>query len=115
MGKHDNSADEFHPERDYFSRDTPLRGELGLQDLFDFQNPEQQGGRYFAGVGWLRGDDFHYGWIEFFGVSGTQMKIVAWAWESEANVPIAAGAIPEPSIPFLLIGAGGLLFRRRRC
>ncbi len=112
-GMHDNTADEIHPERDYFTRDNPFRGELGLQDLLVFQNPGQQGGRYFAGVGWRRGDDFHYGWIEFLGVSGIQMNVVAWAWESEPNTPILAGAIPEPSAVWLA-GAGALLFLRRR-
>lgn len=113
-GVHDNWADEVHPQRDYFVSDTPPRGELGWQVAPEFQNPGQQGGRNFAGVGWRRGEDFHYGWVEFDGVGGSQMKIVAWAWESEPNVPILAGAVPEPSVLLLLGAAGGLWMRRRR-
>ena len=113
-GVHENWADEVHPQRDYFTSDTPLGGELGLQGVPAYQNPGQQGGRYFCGVGWRQGDGFHYGWMELQGVGGTQMSILAWAWESTPNVPIAAGAIPEPSALLLLAGASVVLTSRRR-
>jgi hypothetical protein len=111
-GKYDDE-----PGEDYFVRsdDSVSLGELYLQNNPAYQNPGQQGGRKYVGVGWRRGDDYYFGWVKFAAASGLEMYIESWAWESEANKPIVAGAIPEPSV--LYLGASACvttLWRRRR-
>lgn len=61
--------------------------------------------------------EFHYGWVD---IANTLAKpwnyeIRGWAWESEPNKAILAGAVPEPSgLCLIIIGACGSLLRRRR-
>jgi len=58
----------------------------------------------------------HYGWmrIQFTGTSFSQPRaIVEYAFESTAGASIQAGVIPAPGA-LALVGAAGLLARRRR-
>lgn len=58
----------------------------------------------------------HYGWmrIQFTGTSFSQPRaIVEYAYESTAGASIQAGVIPAPGA-LALVGAAGLLARRRR-
>ena len=71
----------------------------------------------YVGVRFLAGGEVHYGWVEvevpFDGFPGGYIK--RYAWESEPNTPITAGALPEPSRTLLLLfGILPLLHRRRR-
>ncbi len=55
----------------------------------------------------------HYGWIKVVR-TGFELDALAWAYEDQPGVPIAAGAVPEPaSLSLLLIGGGALLRHRR--
>jgi len=58
-------------------------------------------------------DGLHYGWIEVVR-TGDALDALAWGYETEPGVPIAAG-VPEPgSLALLAFGAAGLASRRRR-
>ena len=70
---------------------------------------------YLMGVRFERDGALHYGWVEmtyrgFFGV-----WVNRWAYESEPDTAIVAGAIPEPSTTLLAFGLLLLIARRRRC
>ena len=59
------------------------------------------------------GSGYQYGWI---GVTRTveQLEAFAWGYETEAGVPIPAGAIPEPgTLAALALGAAAALTSRR--
>jgi hypothetical protein len=91
-------------------------------DLFDFGgggfNPafdwSSSGAIGFAGV---KLDD-HYGWIQIEISAPNTATIIDWAYETEPNVAIRAGDIPEPAagaltgLGLLALGAEGV--RRRR-
>jgi PEP-CTERM motif len=86
-------------------------------------NPATYGGTFFGRRAYLgmrielAPGEFHYGWVD---IANTLAKpwnyeIRGWAWESEPNKAILAGAVPEPSSLILVAaGACGLLVRRRR-
>ena len=68
----------------------------------------------YLGVRFDLGAGFQYGWI---GVvrTGFELDAFAWGYETDAGVPIAAGAVPEPSsLALLAFGAGAVTTRRRR-
>lgn len=69
----------------------------------------------FAGVEFEINGDTHYGWVRIsnFDLGG---NVLDWAYETRANTPILAGAVPEPSVWALLFGGGVLMvwFRRKR-
>lgn len=70
----------------------------------------------YVGLELERDGETRYGWIALgtpvlFGTH--TVDVYAWAYETEPGVPIAAGAIPEPSVALLLIVGGALLLRRR--
>lgn len=88
-------------------------------------NPSVGGffGDGYLGVSFNIEESTHYGWIEIShdrdGVRRSPddlyLYIHGWAWEAEADTPIIAGAIPEPSSAMLLIvGAGGMWFARQK-
>ncbi len=64
------------------------------------------------------GADYYYVWVDLtLEESGTSAIIHSWAYESNLNQGIQAGAIPEPTLPALLgaaVAAGAALRRRRR-
>lgn len=70
--------------------------------------------RTYIGVEFLIDSATHYGWIEVQGHWSYPYAMVwGWAYESTPGMPIAAGAIPEPTTLSLLgIGAAALLFRK---
>lgn len=73
----------------------------------------------FVGLKWdIGGGDFLYGYaaIDITGANygEVQVTLKSFAYESEANVGIEAGAVPEPgSLALLAAGAGAIAFRRR--
>ena len=107
-------------------RDNGGRTGFGLQTL-QFQNA-------FIGVEFQRNGNTHYGWIQYEGFGIAEFELLggpdgpitfigiptlggfidSWAYETEPNTAIIAGAIPEPSSFLLLcVGAGFLITRRR--
>jgi hypothetical protein len=66
--------------------------------------------------------NIHYGWVHYIGFSNPNVVsgrdpggfINSWAYESEPNTPIVAGAIPEPSSIILAFMSGTILLRRKR-
>jgi hypothetical protein len=75
----------------------------------------------YLGVSFEMQGETHYGWIrlshdlyapapDYF-----NLTIREWAWETESDTPIAAGAVPEPSSALLaLIGGVSVWFLRRQ-
>lgn len=64
------------------------------------------------------GDGLHYGWVNVVrdpdGTDPYALEALAWGYETEVGVPIAAG-IPEPgSLAVLAVGVAALASRRRR-
>ena len=71
------------------------------------------GGAAYLGVEFSLDDTLHYGWILIdneLGAGGGVIK--SFAYESEAGVPIVAGAIPEPSTSVLIGGGTALMLKR---
>jgi len=92
-------------------------GEFVCVGDFTAEPPDTGTGlRGYIGLEFFIGGETHYGWAEVeangFGSGGT---IFGWAYESEAGVPIEAGAVPEPStVLFLYLGGLTFWWRRRR-
>jgi len=70
-------------------------------------------------IGFRFGEEgaWNYGWLHINILGGWEGWVSGWAYETELNTPIGAGAIPEPASAVLL--AGGLALaaagaRRRR-
>jgi hypothetical protein len=74
--------------------------------------------RAYVGVHFEIEGQTHYGWIDLENATlggGAGFKAYGWAYETEPNTPIAAGAVPEPQVPvFLACGAFALSSRSRR-
>lgn len=75
----------------------------------------------FAGIRFVAGADFYYGWIEMTRLAGGSIRVDSWALESSSNTPIftadRGGAVPEPAsagIFALAAGAAGVRALRRR-
>ena len=59
---------------------------------------------------------FHYGWLDIQNNRANPWNYVihGWAWETNPDTPIAAGAIPEPSaVSIALLASLGFFVRRR--
>ncbi|MEO8351661.1 MAG: hypothetical protein ABI680_08015 [Chthoniobacteraceae bacterium] len=73
--------------------------------------------RAFAGFQFKIDDRSHYGWIDlgnlFIG-NGAGIAAYGWAYESEPNTSIVAGAVPEPGSGLLLLTFAGTLFGLRQ-
>lgn len=76
----------------------------------------------FAGIRFVDGADFYYGWIEMTRLAGGSIRVDSWALESSPNTSILTpsgpgGAVPEPAsagIFALAAGAAGVRALRRR-
>lgn len=76
----------------------------------------QPGDTGFVALSFAMDDGVHYGWIELRNSSGSgawNYDILAWGYETEAGVGIAAGAVPAPGA-LALLGCVGVAARRRR-
>jgi hypothetical protein len=73
--------------------------------------------RAYAGLQFKIGGQTHYAWadLENWALADVPIfQVHGWAYESEPNTPIAAGAVPEPSAVLLgLLGTGWLGGMRR--
>ncbi len=72
----------------------------------------------FVGLQWdIGGGDIRYGWarVDVTADNNGTATLYSFAYESTANVPITAGAVPEPtSLALLAAGGGALALSRRR-
>lgn len=69
--------------------------------------------RGFIGIDFELADGWHYGYFDIV-LSGDAAgaALLGWAYESQPGVPIAAGAVAEPSAcGLLMIGLGAILSR----
>ncbi|MDB4618516.1 hypothetical protein OAG53_02450, partial [Akkermansiaceae bacterium] len=71
---------------------------------FSISNPEPE----------LPFTDFYFGWIRIKEFSGAGGFFYEWAIETEPNVPIRAGQVPETSQGLLLLLAGVRAAMKRR-
>ena len=71
-------------------------------------------GRAPIGVEFAAADGLHYGYLDIAAGPGyAGITFYGWAYETQSGVPIAAGAVPEPSIAvFLTIALAALSSRR---
>jgi hypothetical protein len=60
------------------------------------------GQRAYIGVEFDSGGANHYGWIDIYVASGAYAEVYGWAYESNPETSIVAGAVPEPSTMLLL-------------
>jgi len=74
------------------------------------------GGIHFIGVEFIDEGEAHYGYIEIdIPISELPVgQVLAFAYETEPNKAILAGAIPEPSSTLLLSFGALVAFRRKR-
>jgi PEP-CTERM motif len=69
----------------------------------------------YMGFALLPGNDFNFGWLRIREFGGFGGYFLEYAYETEPNVPIFAGQVPEPSSVLLVaLGSAGSLLRRRR-
>lgn len=72
----------------------------------------------FVGLEWdIGGGDVRYGWarVDVLPDNMGTATLFSFAYESTANMPIEAGAVPEPtSLALLAAGGGALALARRR-
>jgi len=73
------------------------------------------GEEVYVGLAWNQPDGVHYGWLGVVRDPSTQfVEAFAWGYETDAGIPIAAGA-PEPgSLALLAFGVAGVAIRRRK-
>ncbi len=60
-------------------------------------------------------DGPHYGWAKLWVSDRPNFAagLIGWAWETEPNIPIIAGAVPEPASSLLIAVTAGICRRRR--
>ena len=69
----------------------------------------------FIGLQFQINNQTHYGWMEIYNYPNVASgQVLAWAYESSPDTPIAAGAVPEPSTWALLAAGATFLFCRRK-
>lgn len=79
---------------------------LGGQAVFDgefFYSGNFSDTNAFIGLQFQFDGATHYGWLEIYNYPNVASgQVLAWAYETSPNTPIAVGAVPEPSILALL-------------
>ncbi len=83
---------------------------LGQFDTFEAQSGGDP--TDFVGIELEFDGNTHFGYVEILSSGFNGGTVVSFAYETEPNTPILAGAIPEPSS--LLLASLGLLTRLRR-
>lgn len=70
----------------------------------------------YVGLGFPAGANFYYGWVRVdVNNAAKTLLIKDWAYETQSNVGISAGAVPEPgALGLLAAGAAGVVALRRR-
>ncbi|MEI7733615.1 MAG: PEP-CTERM sorting domain-containing protein [Verrucomicrobiota bacterium] len=69
----------------------------------------------FIGFKFEIGGAMHYGWMEVYNYpNDASGQIFGWAYETDPNTPIIAGAVPEPSTWALLAIGATLVYWRRK-
>ena len=56
----------------------------------------------------------YYGWAHVTANLAPELTVHEWAYESQPGLPIAAGAVPEPTMVLLLAVSGLAMLRRRK-
>jgi len=85
--------------------------------LGEFDTAEAQAGgdpTDFVGVALDLNGNTHYGYVEILSSGFNGGTVVGFAYETEPDTAILAGAIPEPSSLILIALGGTTLLRRRR-
>jgi hypothetical protein len=93
---------------------------LGGQAVFDGQlvySGYWSGVDGFVGLRFLIGGETHYGWMEINNYSGVAAgQLLGWAYDTRPDMPILAGAVPEPTTFALLLVSGAAFWLvRKRC
>jgi hypothetical protein len=68
----------------------------------------------YAGIRLETGGNYHYGWLHIQNLAFNAGQISDWAFESNPNTPIFAGAVPEPSTWSLFCGGFVLIVYLQR-
>lgn len=85
--------------------------------LGEFDTAEAQSGgdpTDFVGVALDLNGNTHYGYVEILSSGFNGGTVVGFAYETEPDTAIIAGAIPEPSSLLMAFGGLTILLRRRR-
>lgn len=91
---------------------------LGGQAVFDgeyFYSGNFSDTNAFIGLQFQFDGQTHYGWMEIYNYPNVASgQVLGWAYESDPNTPIAAGAVPEPSTWGLIMLGATLFFVKRK-
>ncbi len=107
----------------------PFPFPFGSGNFFDYNPPDSEGLRGFAGFSFDIGGQIHHGWIDIElqpyqadGIPGPPcsgnplegcLRVYAYGYETTPQAEIAAGAVPIPASLPLLMGATALFAYRR--
>lgn len=107
---------EFGNLSGWWTQQSSVPGVAGLHARYDIGTSGFfVGTRGYIGIEFQIEGETHYGWIDLDNFTWWQSEIHGWAYESEPNKPIIAGAIPEPSsILLTLCGSFCLMMKRKR-
>lgn len=99
--------------------DSNFQSSYGGSNFFGNEGPgidfvNFQDGLNLLGFRFDSNGDLLYGWAEVQ-ISGSEVTITRWAYESDADTAIHVGTVPEPNALALLgMGAAGVLAMRRK-
>jgi hypothetical protein len=108
-----NSGEVIDGSLDWVNPSTIVYDWIYYQHYVYYSIPE--GVQTYVGVRFNDFDGTHYGWIAVERTSwyGLDLEVHAWGYETEAGVPVQAGAVPEPGT-LALLAFGALAGTRRR-